>query len=85
MAEVTVSEKDSGIVIQLVNNSGHFGTSYYDPIPIRNAQVELPLEHRPASVKSLMADRNVNYHWENGRLTVTVPELGVYEAVVVEK
>ena len=83
MVEVTVSERSDNVVVQLVNNSGHFGTSFYDPLPIYGVQVRIPFQHRPLSIKSLAIPENATCHWENGTLTVEISKLGTYEAIVI--
>lgn len=81
--EVTVGEKTGCTVVQLVNGSGHFGTSFYKPLPLRDIKVSVPLPKEPASVKSLYKPENVSYSYQNGILTLTVNTLEEYEGIVI--
>jgi hypothetical protein len=81
--EVTAAEKSGLSVVQLVNTSGHFGTSFYKPLPIRDLRVSVPLPGEPASVKSLYKPENVSYSYQDGMLNLTVGTLEEYEALVI--
>jgi hypothetical protein len=83
-AEVAVAEKPGATVVQLVNASGHFGTSFYRPLPIHNAGVSLPLAKAPSGARSLFKKGNASYTYENGMLNLTVGLLEEYEAVVID-
>ena len=83
MVEVTVAEKDSTVVVQLVNGSGHFGTSFYEPLPIRNVQCRIKTNALPKSVESLYLKNNASCVREGEYLLIKIAELNVYEAVVL--
>ena len=82
--EVTVAEKGSTTLVQLVNSSGHFGTSFYKPLPVREAVVTIPLPKAPAAVRTLYKKDNTSYSYERGFLNLTVTLLDEYEAIVIE-
>jgi hypothetical protein len=82
--ELTVSEKTGTTVVQLVNTSGHFGTSFYKPLTIQNAEVSIPLSKAPSSVKSLYKADNVSHSYKDGILNLTMNTLEEYEAIVVQ-
>ncbi|MDR3247154.1 MAG: beta-galactosidase [Treponema sp.] len=58
MVEVTLSARPTGhgkasrIVVQLVNTSGHYGNSFYAPLPARDIGLEIPLHHNTANSKA---------------------------------
>jgi hypothetical protein len=81
--EVTAGERPGLTVVQLVNTSGHFGTSFYKPLPVRDVRVSVPLSGEPASVKSLYKPENVSYSYQNGMLNLTVDTLEEYEGIVI--
>lgn len=81
--EVTAGEKPGLTVVQLVNTSGHFGTSFYKPLPIREIKVSVPLSGEPASVKSLYKPGNVSYSYQKGILSLAVDTLEEYEGIII--
>ena len=84
MVEITVSDKPRRTVIQFVNTSGHFGTSYYESLPIFDVQAVIALDSAPKSVHSLMEPSDVSYSFKDGFLYVTLQKLKAYEAVVID-
>jgi hypothetical protein len=81
--EVTVGEKQNRTIVQFVNTSGHFGTSFYKPLPVRDAQISIPLSKAPVSVTSLYKPENVSYTYQGGILTLTINTLEEYEGIVI--
>ena len=86
MVEVTVFEKADGStqLLHLVNTSGHFGVTFYEPVPVHNAQVILPWESEPESVVSLVTGQAVPFSVSDGALTITVPRLDLFEAIQIK-
>jgi len=74
----------SARLLHLINHSGHFGASYVAPIPIRDLEVELPTEGEPSGVAGLVAGRSYAWSANDGRLSISVPELGLFEAMRIE-
>ena len=83
MVEVCAAEKPGKLVVQLVNASGHFGTSFFAPLPIRDIQLRLPLDQAPADVRSLQLPDNVRWSFAAGTLRLQLSELGFHEAIEV--
>lgn len=83
MVEVSAAEKPGKLVVQLVNASGHFGTSFFAPLPIRDIQLRLPLDQAPADVRSLQLPDNVRWSFAAGTLRLQLGELGFHEAIEV--
>jgi len=84
MVEVTWFEKADCQLLHLVNGSGHFGVSFYAPVVMTNLEVALPYAREPQSVRSLPRNQACDYRWEEGLLTVHIPELELFEAVRIE-
>lgn len=85
MVEVTLFERPGGdLLLHLVNASGHFGQREVAPVPMRDAEVVLPFEGEPASVTALVGARCA-WSAADGRLAVRVPELGLFEALVIAR
>lgn len=84
MAEVTVSADDRGhILIQLVNNSGAFGLTFFAPLPVEHVSLQIPTEKLPVSVISLMGG-HVTWRQENGILFLLLDCLAEYDALRIE-
>ena len=82
--EVTVFEQaESGaLLVHLVNASGHFGNSFYGPLPVHDARVVLPCARKPVSVRALRGDA-VQWEWRDGEVTLAIPRVELFEAVWV--
>lgn len=85
MVEVTWFENThSGRrLLHLINGSGHFGTSFYAPIPMVDLEVIVPCPDRPVSVKSLVKNQAWDYAWQEGQLTIQVGKLDLFEAMEI--
>jgi len=86
MVEVTwLENRRSGHqLVHLVNGSGHFGTSFFAPVPMHEVTVTLPDAPQPRAVRSLASDQPCPYTWQEGQLTLQVGRLGLFEALEIE-
>lgn len=86
MVEVTrfASRADDFELVHLVNGSGHFGNSFFAPVPMTDLEVVISHDREPASVKSLVYDHPYNYTWQAGQLTIRIPKLELFDAVRIE-
>lgn len=83
MVEVTLfGRPDGDLLLHLVNGSGHFGVSEVAPVPMRDVAVVIPYEGTPRMVRSLLGKR-CSWSADDNKLTVRVPELGLFEALVI--
>jgi len=71
------------LLIHLVNNSGDMQRPISQIIPIRDVRVRATCDC-PTRVRALRADVDLPFTYTDGAVEFTVPELGVYELVVVE-
>ncbi len=87
MIEATLFERADGSyqLLHLVNGSGHFGVSTFAPLMMRDVEITLPYEGELADVSGLLAGRSYAWRSSRGRLTVTVPEVGLFEAVKITR
>jgi hypothetical protein len=85
MVEVTWFEKVDGSsqLVHLVNGSGHFGVSFYQPVKMVDLEIELPSVQPPKSVRSLVSGETCVYNWSDDLLTIQIPELGLFEAIEI--
>ena len=83
MVEATLFHKRDGSydLLHLVNGSGHFGTTYYAPVPMHGVSVEIPYESEPRSVVSLVTGKTSPFTYQQGTLCLTVPKLDLFEAI----
>ncbi len=85
MCEITIMEKTGMKLIQLVNTSGHFGNSFFKPVPITDITLEnLGISGRDiVSVKAYNGGKAVVSE-ENGKLWIHLDCLNDYEAIAIE-
>jgi hypothetical protein len=83
MVEVTLQGSRDGKtqLLHLVNGSGHFGTTFYAPVPMHDVQVSIPYDAAPTSVRSLVTGEAVAFEFASGALSLTVPKLDLFEAL----
>jgi hypothetical protein len=83
--EVTLLEKEAGRVrlLNLVNASGHFGNSFFAPVPMLEVEVSIAQPREPDSVVGLRSGKALDFTWEHNRLTVRVPRLELFEAIEI--
>jgi hypothetical protein len=71
--------------IALYNQSGRLGNSFHKPIPIHDISIDLNTTRTVKQVRLLKDDTNLKIDTLSGNaISVTVPELDVYEIVLVE-
>jgi hypothetical protein len=84
--EATQFEKADGStqLIHLVNGSGHFGNTFYAPVTMHDVQVVVTCARQPKAVRGLRTGQPLRFTWADGRLSVQVPALELFEAIEVE-
>ncbi|MBW7457472.1 alpha-amylase family protein [Paenibacillus sepulcri] len=87
MVEAALFAKEDGSseLLHLVNGSGHFGVTFYAPVPMYNLEVTIPYdkEQKPQSVKSLVTGKDYEFSADSGSLSVKVPSLELFEAIKI--
>jgi hypothetical protein len=83
MVEITlgVNAESEHALLQLVNTTGHFGNSYFKPVPIDNVVVDLPLAEQVVSARSLVDGRGIAFAQANGRVRLQVDHVGEFESI----
>jgi hypothetical protein len=85
MVEVTFASRQGRFVVQLVNISGHYGNSYYEPIEIHNVTIRIPLGDRTIrEARTLRSGKKLDYRKDGVHLILTLPLLKEYEAIILE-
>lgn len=87
MVEVSLAQPPSKsfTLLQLVNASGHFGTSYFPPVSMRDVHLELSANEKPVSVTRLSDGSELPFAWNAGRLSVDLDELWFFEAIKIAR
>lgn len=85
MCEITMMERPGMKVIQLVNTSGHFENSFFEPVPLTDIILEnLGIsEGDIASVKAYNGGKT-SVLSENGAIRIHLDRLNSYEAIAIE-
>ena len=83
MVEVTMSDGDGFSLVQLVNTSGHFGTTFYEPIPMDGIWVSVPFYKEPKDCISLKDGRQVEYTFANNKLKLNIDKLNYFDAIKI--
>ena len=83
MVEVSYGVSTTGehALVQLVNGTGHFGTSYLKPVPVRDITVTVPCAQRILRAASLVSGKECPFTQENGVATIQIGELAAFESV----
>ena len=83
MVEVSLSGNSRGDrLIQLVNNSGVFGVSFVDPLPLGPVRIAIPADVAPERVYSLQGTP-VRWRREADTIQVELDTLGEYDAIML--
>ncbi len=82
MVEVSLSERENGdLFVQLVNNSGCFGLSFFDPAPMYQCGLEIPSHRMPKAAASIKTGRSYDFEYRNDTIYFWIDELMEYDAV----
>jgi hypothetical protein len=86
MVEATLMDRRDGSssLLHLINHSGRAGNRYVAPIAIRDLEVVVSIGPEPAAVTGLVGRRSYEWSASDGRLSIRVPELGLFEALRIE-
>ena len=71
-------------LVSLVNGTGHFGLSFYEPVPLDGYSLTLPCKRVPQRVYSLVTGKNADFTTQDGSLSVKLPRIGMFEALRIE-
>ncbi len=85
MVEVTWGQKDNWQILHFVNGTGHFGTSYFDPVTVAEQTVEIDWDKPAVVCENVGEPGNVRYQLADGKLRITVPKLGFHTCILVRE
>lgn len=79
--------KNSSVIVHLINTGGsHFNNrvfTYGEVPPLGPITIQLRIDKRPATVLLQPEGRQLNHHFENGILTVTLPRLEIHSIIEI--
>ena len=79
--KMTLMRQKDRSLLHAINMSGQSQTGYFDPIPMRDIQIEVAGEFKKAETVRNASDLPVHVH--AGYTQITLPELKDYELVVL--
>jgi hypothetical protein len=85
--EVEYTQRLDGTVhyVHLINETGFFCQSFFEPITLTKQVVEVSAPaQKIASVKSMVTGRELTYEVEDGILRIFVDELNLFEAIKIQ-
>jgi hypothetical protein len=85
MVEITLgaNEATGHALLQLVNTSGYFDTSYFKLVPVDGVVVDIPLAEKVLSAQSLVDDRPVPFLQLDGRGRLEVNRVAEFECIKI--
>ena len=86
MVETTLlkSEDNTIRIFHLINNSGHSGNSFFEPVTLTDIKCMIPMVEAPNSLISLVDGKTPKFTWEEGCLTVLLDKLHRFEALLIK-
>jgi hypothetical protein len=86
MVEISHTRKPDGGAdyVHLVNDSGFFCGSYFEPIALQDLTAEIPWNGKaPSSVKSMVTGKELRHETVDGKLKLFFDQLKLFEAVKI--
>jgi hypothetical protein len=81
MVEIRLSKtKDKNFwMVHLINQTGHFGNSFYSPVTTVKGMCVVPFYIELISVKSLISDKIVGFLYEKNNLHLDIENLSIVD------
>ncbi len=85
MVEITLLKKkdEASMVLHLINGSGFYGNTYYEPVTMEGIQVTLPVRVVPRAVKSLVKEIEYDFIHKDDSLLINVGKLETFDAIKI--
>jgi hypothetical protein len=87
-ATVEVVARDNpgvgALLVSFVNLTGQLGTAFHAPVPVRDIGVRLATDRTPLRARALRAGIDIPLSFHDGAVSLTLPELSLFETVVIE-
>ena len=84
-ATMQMDQTRSCLLFSLVNTTGHFGVSFFDPVQLNLVRCQVKIDRQPQSVTSLVDNIDLEYAYDaaNGWLTVTFDRLASFNVAAI--
>lgn len=87
-AMVEVAAQDNAgagcLLVHFVNLSGQLGTAFHPPVPIRDIRADLVTDRPARRARALRAGTDIPLSVSGGAVSMTLPQLELFETVVIE-
>lgn len=87
MVETTVQadKEKSYYLLSLVNTNGHYGVSFFDPVPIYGLTCQIKVDKRPAKVINLIDGQPLDYKYDDagGWLSIKFKKTEIYDCAAI--
>jgi hypothetical protein len=76
-----LAHREQGYLLNLVNLSGHHGTAFFAPVPLREIEVRVLLHPQVHSARSLQLDQELPFRQEGRYTVVRLPVLNLFDTI----
>ena len=85
MVEITCARTQKGqFLVQMINDSGHFGRSFCEPVPIQNITVRLPEIRNVIGAQDIESGEEINFEATTNSTFLHIRTLEQYKAVLLK-
>lgn len=82
--EITSFKGENWSLIHVVNFAYALRRPFSHVFPVENISFTTEAERKPSSVKALVSETPLQSIWKEGSMTIILPELSLYEAILIE-
>lgn len=75
------AHRDDGYLVNLVNLSGHHGTAFFAPLPIRELELRVLLPTEVHAARSVQLGRDLPLAQEGAYVLLRLPSLGLFDTI----
>lgn len=84
MCEVTVAKNGEKTLVSLVNTSGSFTKSFFEPIPIYGIKLKIEVTNAPSNVRALSNNEEIPFSYDGKYIHFEVKRLDEYEGIIIK-
>lgn len=74
-----------GKILHLINLTGFSGNTYFDPLPVYDTHYKIKTEFVPGKVWTMIGEKELDFSYDQGYVSISIDRLGDFEGVVIEK
>ncbi len=78
-------KEQDGLILHLVNLTGFSGNTYFNPLPVYNAEFKIQSAFKPRRIFSMVNEKAIDYTWDDGYIHFKVDTLDRFEGIVLER